>query len=103
MILAAVIGAFVFGMGSDVSKTYIVQVTAAQSGSNVTFTFQGGPDAGAVTNLTSTVASGEGVTKDTPSVGETWSQEGATDGQDHVIVVAKFTDGSEQVILNTNV
>ena len=46
VILAAVIGAFVLGMGSGIQKTYIVGVTAAQTNTNrVDVTFQGGPDA----------------------------------------------------------
>ena len=49
VILAAVIGAFVFGMGGSLKKTYNVGVTATQTGSDtVDVTFQGGPDAGLV-------------------------------------------------------
>jgi len=46
VILAAVIGAFVFGMGGSLKKTYTVGVTATQVDSDhVDVTFQGGPDA----------------------------------------------------------
>ena len=103
VILAAVIGAFVFGMGGSVQKTYTVGVTASQDGTNVTFTFQGGPDATAVTNLTSTVAGGAAVTTVGPTVGKTWSHGTATSGQDHVVVVATFSDDSQQVVLDTYV
>jgi flagellin-like protein len=49
VILAAVIGAFVFGMGGSVSKTYTIGVTAAQTGADkIDLTFQGGPDADVV-------------------------------------------------------
>ena len=49
VILAAVIGAFVFGMGGSLQKTYTVGVTATQVDSDhVDVTFQGGPDAGQV-------------------------------------------------------
>ena len=60
VILAAVIGAFVFGMGSGVSKTYTVGVTAAQTGSNtIDVTFQGGPDANAVHYINVSVGGNE--------------------------------------------
>ncbi len=49
VILAAVIGAFVFGMGGSLSSTYTVGVTATQtSGTAIDVTFQGGPDANLV-------------------------------------------------------
>ena len=49
VILAAVIGAFVFGMGGNLKKTYNVGVTASQvNASTVDITFQGGPDANLV-------------------------------------------------------
>ena len=49
VILAAVIGAFVFGMGGSLKKTYMVGVTATQTDSTkVDVTFQGGPDANLV-------------------------------------------------------
>jgi len=103
-ILAAVIGAFVFGMGSGVQKTYTVGVTAAQDGDNVTFTFYGGPDASEVTNLNTTVNEEEAEPASTVTVGTTWSSKGgASSGRDHVIVVARFFDGSEQVVLDTYV
>ena len=102
VILAAVIGAFVFGMGGSVSKTYTVGVTAAQSGAdNVTFTFQGGPDASEVTGLNATVNDETAVPAPTVTVGTTWESAGATTGRDHVIVVATFFDGSQQVVLDT--
>ena len=49
VILAAVIGAFVFGMGGSLKKTYMVGVTATQvTSTTVDVTFQGGPDANLV-------------------------------------------------------
>jgi len=110
VILAAVIGAFVFGMGGSVSKTYTVGVTAAQSNSTaVSFTFQGGPDASEVDYLNSTVtngATGLEVTGGVPpevAVGNTWTSGGGSNERDHVIVTATFLDGSVQVVLDTYV
>ena len=60
VILAAVIGAFVFGMGGSLKKTYVVGVTATQTSSNaVDVTFQGGPDAGLVHYMNVTIRGNE--------------------------------------------
>jgi flagellin-like protein len=60
VILAAVIGAFVFGMGGSLKKTYVVGVTATQTSSNaVDVTFQGGPDAGLVHYINVTIGGNE--------------------------------------------
>ena len=133
VILAAVIGAFVFGMGGGVSKTYTVGVTAAQTGSDtIDVTFQGGSDADALRYINVSVdgvafrcaavndnkpsnnpsnkhptlgAIGSG----TVSVGQTVvltdvaTTPVISDGRDHVIATATFIDGSKQVILDTYV
>ncbi len=103
VILAAVIGAFVFGMGSGVSKTYTVSVTATQINStSVEFTVQGGADIAQVDYFNATIGTGT-ASYDGNTVGHTWSCAGASSGSDHVIVTATFMDGSTQVILDTNV
>jgi len=132
VILAAVIGAFVFGMGGSVSKTYTVGVTAAQTGSNtVDVTFQGGPDAdvvhyinvsiggaefrgtaindGATDGGTAYPALGDPVTDPAvtlpvgTSVTLTDSGDSISAERDHLIATATFRDGSKQVILDTYV
>ncbi|NOQ33022.1 MAG: type IV pilin [Methanosarcinales archaeon] len=124
VILAAVIGAFVFGMGGNVAKTYIVSVTAAQTGATtVDVTFQGGPDANAVASMNVSIGSAyfdgatgagvysttEAITFPSPSVGQTVTctdQATGTDitsDRDHLIVVATFVDCSKQVVLDTYV
>ena len=121
VILAAVIGAFVFGMGGNVAKTYIVSVTAAQTGATtVDITFQGGPDASAIESMNVTIGgayfdsaglynAAEQITFDDPvSVGETVTctdagNNGITSDRDHLVVVATFVDGSKQVVLDTYV
>ena len=132
VILAAVIGAFVFGMGSGVSKTYTAGVTVTQTGSDtIDVTFQGGSDADALRYINVSVdgtafrcaavndnkpsnnpsnkhptlgAIGSG----TVSVGQTVvltdsTKSHITDGRDHLIATATFIDGSKQVILDTYV
>ena len=116
VILAAVIGAFVFGMGSGVSKTYTVGVTARQVNSTaVDVTYQGGPDASSVSYMNVSIngiyfGTDGGVSEDSNmtlqgNVGEmvTCADAGITSGQNHVIVVAAFLDGSQQVVLDTYV
>ena len=106
VILAAVIGAFVFGMGSGVSKTYIVAATASQMGDNIVITFNGGPDADYVQSLNASVTTNSSTTYQsiTNTVGSTATFTTGTSGkEDHVIVVATFTDDSAQVILDTYV
>ena len=129
VILAAVIGAFVFGMGGSVSKTYTIGVTASQTGADtIDLTFQGGPDADVVdyiqvsvnnqefrradndtsdAKVTDTVCPAfgddDGVTL---PVGTTVTLSDATyitAQRDHLIATATFVDGSQQVVLDTYV
>jgi len=132
VILAAVIASFVFGMGSSVKKTYTVSATASQESDSIVVTYQGGPDHNALeyinitlpdenavitsgtdtctANVTVTGASGEKcydndtIKVPSPNVGATIAVDYAgTNGRDHVVVTARFADGSEQVILDTYV
>ena len=108
VILAAVIAAFVFGMAGGVQKTKVVAATAQQVGSNVTVTWQGGQDNAACFSYNVSVnnvdAVGDWSQNIAPcNVGRSISYSGATPGQDHIVVTAAFTDGSRQVVLDTNV
>jgi len=132
VILAAVIGAFVFGMGGSVSRTYTVGLTAAQTGADtVDVTFQGGPDADVVEHINVSVNNkmfGRSLVTDTKAVdgvttvptfgtvggarvavGTTITLDDTVPGtyitaeRDHLIATATFLDGSQQVILDTYV
>ena len=114
VILAAVIGAFVFGMGGSVSKTYTIGVTASQTGAHtIDITFQGGPDADVVDCINVSVGSTAFPTLGSPDgvtlpVGTTVtlmdnSSTVITSGRDHLIATATFVDGSQQVVLDTYV
>ncbi len=108
VILAAVIASFVFGMGSNVKKQYVVSVTAAQDGNNITITYQGGPDDASLTKLNTTV-DGSPISAlswtSKPAVGATKSATvaGSQTARNHVVVVGTFADGTKQVILDTYV
>ena len=104
VILAAVIAAFVFGMGSSVNSTKIVAATASQNPGteDITVTYQGGKDASLVTELNAFI---DGVPYDpdfaaTPAVGATVVEAGTAAEKDHVTVTAVFNDQTEQVILD---
>ena len=103
VILAAVIAAFVFGMAGNIQKTKVVAATASQSGQTTIFmTYQGGQDAASVSRVVGTV---NGVAANPTSIGTVGaSMRGVgTTGQDHVVVIGRFTDGTTQVILDTYV
>ncbi len=120
VILAAVIAAFVFGMAGSVQKTKTVAATAKQQGNYYYITWQGGQDNSYVVGYNVTVdcndpASPPGCVLGTaalwpgngdlyqPIVGNTTKLNGASPDNDHVIVVAVFTDGTSQVVLDTYV
>ena len=118
VILAAVIAAFVFGMAGGISNTKTVAATASQTVDAAgvyatTITYQGGKDSGAVETLAGTVTVGTTATDFTwdpvmaadtiVPVGTLGSAAVGSADKDHVVVIATFTDGSEQVILDTYV
>lgn len=127
VILAAVIAAFVFGMGSSLKRQYVVSATATQVDANtVEITFSGGTDADYVYYLNASIggkyfAAGDSVTGsdveqntfggtgDTHiNVGKTVSITEATPtyittARDHLVLTAQFADGTRQIILDTYV
>ena len=117
VILAAVIAAFVFGMAGNVQKQRNIAATAAQDGTNMVVTYNGGPDDSALQTLkfqfldngtvfyVSTATGGLTSTAGTvkPGVGAVFKTGGATGDRDHVVVTAQFVDSTNQVILDTYV
>ena len=71
VILAAVIAAFVFGMGSNIGTTKTVAVTASQNGDDIILTYHGGADASTLNYLTITVEAGDAKTASGADVGGT--------------------------------
>ncbi|MDG6256040.1 MAG: type IV pilin N-terminal domain-containing protein [Methanomicrobiaceae archaeon] len=114
VILAAVIAVFVFGMAGDVQSTKSVGVTAKQSGPNAIVTYMGGPDHASVQRIDVTIDGAPATINGTaqtnppaftsPAVGSSWIFDVTNpDEQNRVVVVALFSDGSSQVILDTQV
>lgn len=104
VILAAVIAAFVFGMTGNVQTTKTVAVTASVNNSqHLVVTFQGGADAGTVTNLTLMINGTECGSMGTPEIGKSFGSNTTIKPKDcHAVVVAHFKDGSSQVVLERN-
>jgi len=127
VIMAAIVGAFTFGIGGDLETKHSVAVTARQTTSTtVDLTCQGGPDATLVEHMNCTI-NGAAFTRmtfaettaynapgvpvfggnATPAVGDTVRcidlSGRITPGQDHVIVTATFMDGTRQIVMDTYV
>jgi flagellin-like protein len=102
VILAAVIAAFVFGMGSNVQTTKTVAVTASlDSKQNVTITVQGGGDVAALSSLNMSIDGKPHInTTEEIIVGTTFNSTKAITPGQHVVVVAHFKDNSQQVVLD---
>ena len=117
VILAAVIAAFVFGMTGNVQSTKNIAATAKQVGEDVVITYQGGADQASVkylmvnwkgTTYYTDADTTAGAVPDSsdpykPSVGHVITLPDASPEADKVVVVAHFTDGSDQVVLDTTV
>jgi len=126
VILAAVIAAFVFGMAGNIQSTKNIAATATQQGNEIIVTYQGGADSNSLAYLRvevsgdtdvvnyyyclttgtddvlskSTVPTETDVAAGKIPVGSNWKFKGTT-GRDHVVVAAHFSDGSDQVVLDT--
>jgi len=103
VILAAVIAAFVFGMGSNVQTTKTVAVTASLNNTqHLVVTVQGGNDVGQLLHLNLSVNGEERdcIFISNPTVGSSNVTTDEIKPGDHVIVVAVFNDKSEQVVLD---
>ena len=104
VILAAVIAAFVFGMTGSMQSTKVVAVTATVNNSQyLVVTFQGGADAAMVENLTLKINGTYAAHLKNPAIGDSFNSTSSIKPQNcHAVVVAKFSDGSEQVVLDRN-
>jgi len=117
VILAAVIAAFVFGMGSSVQSTKTVGLTLQKSGDNLTVTIAGGPDLAELNylkvtfdgdNAVYTYSSSTTMTAAAAPLGERTFEIGQifkTTGNElkdptHVIVIGGFKDGQEQMLVD---
>jgi archaeal type IV pilus assembly protein PilA len=108
VILAAVIAAFVFGMAGNISKTKVVSATLSRpSTTSVTATYQGGQDSSSLVGIVFKVNDVQqgtlGATGGTTilGIGRSKTFNAAANGQ--VVAIGYFTDGSQQVLLDTKI
>jgi FlaG/FlaF family flagellin (archaellin) len=108
VIIAAIVASFAFGAASSVTKPKTVAAVAEQVDNDLIVTWYGGMDNDFVSsyNLTLQDTFHDPATMPgyPPVVGNTTRYTGlGTSGNDHVVVVAYFTDGTIQVVLDANV
>jgi flagellin-like protein len=121
VILAAVIAAFVFGMAGNISKTKIVSVTVTKQGtSGIELTNNGGQDQGSLVAINATTSPnaatncllnspgdvavinpGGYCANTNPTIGSTITLTGIYSVRTQITVVGTFSDGTNQVLLNT--
>ena len=107
VILAAVIAAFVFGMAGNIQKTKVVSATLGRINSTaISATFQGGQDAGSVQCINwsangGTVTTQGSYTGATLAIGNTTTFLATPNAK--VVGVGFFTDGSQQVVIDTKI
>ena len=104
VILAAVIAMYVFGLPGGITKTKVVAVSAQlDANEDILITYQGGQDDDTLSSLNITAP--DGSTSDTlgkPIIGAPIILPGPwPSGPKHVLVVAAFSDGVHQIILDT--
>ncbi|MCK4270154.1 MAG: type IV pilin N-terminal domain-containing protein [Methanogenium sp.] len=104
VILAAVIGAFVFGMAGDVQTTKTVAVTASVNGTGgLEITEQGGQDFNSLDSISVKINGTAEGSDSSPAIGNIIKVNTAiVTGDAHIIVVGTFDDGSSQVLLDKN-
>jgi len=105
MVLAGITATMVFSTIGNINQPHMLVATANQvSTENIDVTYQGGPDHTSLEWLNFSVNNGIVEHQElNPAVGYTWRTSGGTSGQDHVVVVGHFVDGTEQIILDTYV
>jgi flagellin-like protein len=109
VILAAVIAAFVFGMSGNIQKTKVVSTTLNRPNStDVSSTFQGGQDAASletivwqVNGVNATPNNVQGTVGTHLPVGNSYTFHAGTNA--HVVGVGYFNDGTQQVLVDTNI
>jgi|WetSurMetagenome_2_1015567.scaffolds.fasta_scaffold1124724_2 archaeal type IV pilus assembly protein PilA len=108
VILAAIIAAFVFGLSGTIQKSKIVAVTVSQPAlDKITVVYQGGQDSQSFSSATINITDDDGKFVSTNNlsnvVGNTVTTAGKFTGKNQVVVVGTFTDGTQNVLIDTYV
>lgn len=104
-VLAAIVAVAVLDFTNHIPNSRIIGVSSDRMDeSHITVTYHGGPDHSRLTSLTITWPNGLSEVKTAPNVGDAYlagPPEGVTNGhKDHIVVVGRFNDGSDQVVLD---
>ncbi len=109
VILAAVIGALAFGLAGSMQSSNLVGVSAVKYNStHILVTFTGGEKADQLLWLNVSVngnnAGALGTFQGTTplAVGNSSYFGGATTRSDHLVITGSFADGTQQVVMDTN-
>ena len=93
VIIATIVSSYAMGVVGSLRKGKTVAAIASQMDNDIIVTWYGGPENDAVSFYNVTLRDTDTLPGTVPGYG--------TDGPDHVVVVAFFTDGAAQVILDT--
>ena len=101
---SAVMAAFVFGVAGNVEKTKMVAFTAESNEDNIIITYHGGKDSNQIEKIFVSLNSGPQIdkTNELKRIGSSMSIKKETN-KDHVVIVIQFTDGRQQVAMDTYV
>ncbi|NMB77888.1 MAG: hypothetical protein GYA23_02195 [Methanomicrobiales archaeon] len=101
VLLAAIVAAFVFSAAGNVSHTYVVAATVQQPDTDsLIVSYWGGKDEAEVSRIEIHINDQAPVYWDSPVAGKEGHFTGSP-GKDHVLIMAHFKNGHEQVILDT--
>ena len=104
VILAAVVAAFVLGMAGNMpkeSKLVGMNIHQPDQGS-IVVTYMGGPAAGSFVGANVSINEVRNITAPIlPVVGSSVKYYGYFGGNDHVVITGHFSDGTENVMIDT--
>ena len=102
VILSAIIAAFTFGLAGSAPVFHSIAITVGQfNTTHIAVSYGGGPDQKMLTALNITWPSGVQQDIAPPRVGDVYTAVRITPGNDRVLVVGRFTDNRDQVLLDT--
>jgi archaeal type IV pilus assembly protein PilA len=103
MILAAIVGAFVFGMVGETKAGHSIAVTTSYSSGDIVMVYNGGDGNNYLTGITVTLNDGTPVEWVPAGVGATKTFAGPYTKPTKALITAHYNDGSEYIVINTNI
>ena len=104
VILAAIIAAFVFGMAGNIQTTKVMAFTAnSLANGTVQVTNMGGADSAKLSYANVTINGAAQTSSPSTTIGSSTIIGTGTAGQNKVVIVGTFKDGSTQVLFDSTV